>query len=163
MVMLFKNPVRDRVALSFISGILGTIVMYCVGIPLYFLKLSSLIYLLYDIELFVTPSISRTIPGFLSGALVGLIVGGGLALGFKLIVEWTGSDWIWLKSAAYAFAIWFFWVGIARNLMDITPYLYKDLRTNMILLIQSFIFQFATTYFMINLAGGQSWIERPEK
>lgn len=29
---LFKKPIRDKVALTFISGILGTLVMYAVGV-----------------------------------------------------------------------------------------------------------------------------------
>lgn len=84
-----------------------------------------MIYLIYDIELFVTPEISRSLPGFLAGMLTGLIVGGGLAFIFKLVIEWTGSDWIWLKAFAFAGLMWFFWVGVARNVMNITPYLFK--------------------------------------
>lgn len=157
--MLIKGPIRDKVALSFISGILGTLVMYSVGIPLYFLKVSKLIYLIYVFELFVTPQLARTVPGFLAGFVTGLLVGAGLALGFKLIVEWTGYDWIWLKAAGYGGLIWFAWVGIMRNFLDLTPYLANDIRTNMILLLQSELYIFASTWFMMKLAGGKEAIQ----
>jgi len=80
----------------------------------------------------------------------------------KLIIEWTGSDWIWFKSISYAVFIWFLWVGLPRNLMDLTPYLFKDIRTNIILLMQSIIYSLATTYFMIKLSGGRQIIEKGE-
>lgn len=161
-MIILKRPLRDKIALSFVSGVLGTLIMYAVGMPLYLLKLSKLIYLIYDIELFVTPQLARTTPGIIAGMLTGLIVGGGLAFIFKLLIEWTGSDWIWLKSLAFAGLMWFFWVGVARNFMKITPYLFHDLRTNMMLLSQSIIFQLATTYFLIKLAGGREGVEKVE-
>lgn len=95
-----KKPITDKAAVSIFSGMLGALVVYLVAIPSYFLKVTKVIYLFFDIELFVQPDLARTIPGFLAGFLVGLIVGGGLSFGFKLFIEWTGSDWIWLKSAA---------------------------------------------------------------
>ncbi len=161
-ISYFNIPIKDKVALSFMSGVLGTLVMYAIGIPLYFLKVSKLIYLIYDVELFVTPHLARTVPGFILGFATGLVVGGGLAFGFKLLIEWTGSDWIWLKSLAYGAIIWFFWVGVVRNFLDITPYLFSDIKTNVILLIQSLIFSFSTTYFMIKLAGSKKQLEIKE-
>lgn len=157
--MLIKRPIRDKVALSFISGILGTLVMYSVGIPLYFLKVAKVIYLIYTFEVFVTPELARTVPGFLAGFVTGLLVGAVLALGFKLIIEWTGYDWIWLKAVGYGGLMWFVWVGIMRNLLDVTPYLVTDIRTNIILLLQSEIYIFATTWFMIKLAGGKEAVQ----
>lgn len=157
-----KKPIRDKVALPFVSGILGTLVMYAIGIPLYFMKASKIIYLLYDIELFITPQLSRTVPGFILGFVTGLVVGGGLAFGFKLILEWTGSDWIWLKTIAYSGLMWFFWVGVARNFLKITPYLFTDIKSNVILLVQSLIFSLATTFFMIKFAGGKEYLAERE-
>lgn len=155
-------PIRDKVALPFISGVLGTLVMYAIGIPLYFLKATKLIYLFYDVELFITPQLARSVPGFILGFVTGLVVGGGLAFGFKLIIEWTGSDWIWLKSLAFGAIMWFFWVGVARNFLKITPYLFTDIKTNVILLTQSLIFSVATTYFMVKLAGDKKQLENNE-
>lgn len=153
---------RDRILLSAVSGALGTLVMYLVGIPLYFLKISQMIYLTYSVELFITHELAQTTPGLILGFLTGIIAGSILALGFKLIIEWTGSDWIWFKSIGYAAFIWFIWVGVARNLMDLTPYLFEDIRTNAILLTQSIIYSLGTTYFMIKLSGGKQFIEKGE-
>lgn len=157
--MLLKRPIRDKAALAFFSGILGTLTMYSVGIPLYFFKVSKLIYLIYAFELFVTPQVARTTPGFIAGFITGLIVGGGLAFGYKLFLEWTGYDWIWLKAAGYGGIMWFLWVGVTRNFLDITPYIFKDVRSNMILLLQSEIYMIATTWFMIKLAGSREAIQ----
>ncbi|MDW7674027.1 MAG: hypothetical protein SCK28_05765 [Bacillota bacterium] len=158
-MLFFKLPIRDKIALSVFSGFLGTLVMYLVGIPLYFLNISKLIYLIYAIELFVTPEIARTTAGQISGGLVGLLVGGGLAFGFKLIIEWTGFDWIWIKALGYGAMIWFFWVGITRNFLNVTMYIFDDLATNMILLGQSELYIIATTYFMIKLAGSKEALQ----
>ena len=117
----------------------------------------------YSVELFISRKLAQTTPGFILGFLTGIIVGSILALGFKLIMEWTGSDWIWFKSAGYAAFIWFFWLGVARNLLNITPYLFKDIRMNALLLMQSVIYSLATTYFMIKLGGGRQLIEKGEK
>lgn len=157
--MLIKRPIRDKLALSLISGTLGTLVMYSVGIPLYFLKVSKVIYLVYVFELFVTPELARTVSGFLAGSVTGLLVGGGLALGFKLVIEWTGYDWIWLKAAGYGGFIWFAWVGILRNFLNLTQYLETDIRTNIMLLLQSELYIFATVWFMIKLAGGKEAVQ----
>lgn len=154
---------RDKILLSAVSGALGTLVMYSVGLPLYFLNLAKIIYLSYSVELFITHKLAQTTPGFILGFLTGIITGSILAFGFKIIIEWTGSDWIWFKSIGYAVFIWFIWVGVARNLMDLTPYLFKDIRTNALLLTQSVIYSLATTYFMIKLSGGRHFIEKGEK
>jgi len=46
--------IRDKIVLSAISGALGTLVMYSIGIPLYFFKIANIIYLSYSVELFIT-------------------------------------------------------------------------------------------------------------
>ncbi|MFZ5943995.1 MAG: hypothetical protein ACOYVD_07775 [Bacillota bacterium] len=150
---MLNKPIRDKVAISVISGTLGTLVMYLFGMPLYFLKVSKIIYLMYSIELFVKPEIARTTFGFIAGMITGLIVGSVLAFGFKLLLEWTGWDWYWLKSFGYGTVMWFLWVGIARNFLDVTNYLDKYLLTNMILLSQSIIYSVSTAYFMQRLWG----------
>ena len=162
MMKIKEITLRDRIILPAASGVLGTLVMYCVGIPLYFLNVSKAIYLSYVAELFITRQLTQTIPGFIFGFLTGIIAGSILALGFKLVVEWTGSDWIWIKAVGYGAFIWLVWVGIARNLMNITPYLHKDIASNAVLLGQSIIFTLATTYFMIKLSGGKQYIEKGE-
>jgi len=155
----FKKHITDKVALSILSGMLGALTVYLVAIPSYFLKITRIIYLLYDVELFVKPDLARTIPGFLAGFLIGLIVGGGLSFGFKLLLEWTGSDWIWLKSAAYGAIMWFFWVGAVRHFLYVSLYLESDLKSNMFLLLETQIFMLANTYFMIKLAGDKKVLE----
>jgi hypothetical protein len=156
---VFKIRLRDKMLLSFLSGILGTLVMYTIGLPMFFLGLTRSIYLLYSIELFVTPQIARTTLGFIAGFITGLIVGGTLALGFKLIMEWTGSDGIWYKALGYGAASWFVSVGLLRNFLNVAMYLRGDLQTNLFLLNQSLIYSVATAYFMIKLAGGREHLE----
>ncbi len=159
---MLKFRIKDKILVSFVSGILGTLVMYAIGIPMYFLGISRLIYLIYVIEFFVSPQIARSTPGFVAGFINGLIVGGALALGFKLLIEWTGSDGIWYKSLGYGAVMWFFWVGIARHLLNVAVYLTEDLQTNIILLLQSLVYSVATAYFMIKLAGGPKNLEKPK-
>lgn len=161
--MSLKKPLlRDRIVLSAVSGTLGTLVMYAVGLPLYFLKVTRIIYLSYSVELFINHKLAQTTSGFILGFLTGIIAGSVLALGLKLIFEWSGTDWIWLKTIGYAAFIWLLWVGVARNLMDLTPYLFKDIRTNAILLMQSIIYCLATTYFMIKLSAGRHSLQKGE-
>lgn len=155
-------PLRDKLALSLVAGVLGTLVMYTVGLPLFLLDIAKSIYLVYVIEIFVTPGIARTTLGMISGMLVGLIVGGTLAFVFKLILEWIGTDWLWLKAVVYGALMWFIWVGIMRNFLEISQYLQRDLTTNMILLLQSTIYILATTYFMTKLSGGREFLGKGE-
>ncbi len=162
-MLLIKRPIKDKIALPFISGILGTLVMYLVGIPLYLLKVSKLIYLIYVFELFVTPEIARTVPGFIAGFFTGLLVGAGLAFGYKFFIEWTGHDWFWLKTLSYGGIMWFAWVGILRNFLELTPYLKTDIKTNLILLLQSEVYIVATAWFMTKLAGSKEAIQSGDK
>jgi len=118
--------------------------------------------LIYSIELFVTPEIARSTPGFIAGFITGLIVGGALALGFKLLIEWTGSDGIWYKALGYGAVMWFLWVGLGRNFLNVAMYLSGDLQTNLVLLNQSLLYSVATAYFMIKIAGGRENLERPK-
>jgi len=161
--MNFKTPLKDRIALSAVSGLLGTLVMYAIGIPLYLLKITETIYLSYNVELFITHKLAKTMPGFIFGFFSGLIVGSALALGLKLLFEWTGTDWIWLKAVGYGAVMWYFWVGVARNFLDLTPYLFFDIRTNVVLLLQSIVYSLATTYFMIKLRGDKNLLSQREK
>lgn len=156
---MIKRPIRDKMALSFLSGIFGTLVMYCVGVPLYILKFSKSIYLVYAFELFVTPEVARTTTGYIAGAMTGFLVGAALALGFKLVIEWTGYDWFWLKTAGYGAIMWLLWVGVVRSVLNISKYLFTDVKTNLILLMQSEIYIIATAYFMIKLAGSKEAIQ----
>ncbi|MDQ7794555.1 MAG: hypothetical protein RDU89_09110 [bacterium] len=153
-------PLRDKIVLSLIAGVLGTLVMYSVGIPLFLLNVAKAIYLIFTIEMFVTPDIARTLPGLLTGAVTGMIVGGTLALPLKLIIEWTGAGWLWVKALAYAAVAWFAAVGILRQLLNVSPYLSTDLRTTLILLLQSVIWVLATTFFFLKLGGGRSLLEK---
>jgi len=43
--------------------------------------------------------------------------------------------------------------------LDITPYLFTDVKTNMLLLLQSEVYSLATTFFMIKLAGSKEAIQ----
>lgn len=147
-----KTPVNDTVALAFFSGIPGTLIMYCLGIPLYFLKVANWIYLLYSIELFVTNDIARSTYGFLSGVITGLIAGGALSFGFVLLIRWTGSNWYWLKVVSYGFVIWFLWVGVARNFLGVNEELRKDLTSNLVMLSQSILYSISTAYIMTKIS-----------
>ncbi len=157
----YQKAVSDSIVLAIISGVAGTLVMYAVGLPLYLLKATKVIYLLYTVEFFVTPEIARTTGGLVAGFVTGLMAGAALAVGFKLLIEWKGAELLWVKAITYAALMWFVWVGLARYLLDITPYLSQDLRSNMLLLLLSLIYQIATTYFMVKLAGGREALERP--
>lgn len=157
--MRLRLPLRDKIILSAVAGVLGTLVMYSVGLPLFLLGVAESIYLVYSFELFVTPEIARTTAGMFSGLLTGLIVGGALAVPYKLLLEWTGTDYLWLKAIAYGALNWFLWVGVARNVMDVSPYLSTTLPTNMILLLQSTIWILATTFFLLKLGGGRDGLE----
>lgn len=148
-----KQPIKDGVALAFFSGALGTIVMYSIGIPLYLAKIANWIYLLYSIELFVTPEIARTPQGMLAGGITGLIVGGALAFGFILLIVWTSSDWYWLKAASYNSVMWFVWVGAFRNLLGANDKLMFDLTSNIILYLQSLVYGLTTAYFITKLSN----------
>lgn len=66
---------RDRILLSAVSGALGTLVMYLVGLPLYFLNIAKIIYLSYSVELFISHKLAQTTPGFILGFLTGIITG----------------------------------------------------------------------------------------
>jgi hypothetical protein len=158
-----RLPLRDTIALSTVSGALGTLIMYCLGFPLYITGVSKSIYMVYSIELFVKPNIAKTVPGIISGALVGILVGMVLAVGLKLLYELVGTDWLWVKAIAYGSTLWFFWVGLTRNLLDISSYLNQSLVSNFILLMQSILWSVATTYFMLRLGGGARLLEKRDE
>jgi hypothetical protein len=59
----------------------------------------------------LAPEIARTVPDFISGAFTGLLAGGVLASGLNLVIEWSNSDPLWLKSFAYGALIGLFGWG----------------------------------------------------
>jgi hypothetical protein len=152
------KPITDLIALSAFSGTLGTLTMYLFSIPAYFLKFTKIIYLLYTSEFFISPSIARSAPGFIMGFFTGIIAGCGLNLLFILLIRRTGHEWYWLKTLVYGPFIWFFWVGMMRHFFHIALYIDTDLRTNLILLLESMIFSLSAAFYTMKLVGGKERI-----